>query len=355
MRAMNAANGAARVFSSVWLPGRTSGMKFSSAAITREMCLLNRPCLRDFSVWAKRSAASASSPNRYWYCWDDSRRLVLDDWPLRPGMSFMACRSASGMARTPSGSRGRELSAVSGLTSCRRWVVSRIAQHRFAVVLRRLGQTLLLVRGDLRGLPAALGFLILQPGDLVVGIALLGILAVRRRLRRRLALAAPSPGWCARRASPVPPGCSSRPGTLPPATAPPPCRSRNRHSSCWPWARASAAGLGAAAPVPAAARAASRAAAPPCRRARPASAPAAAGAWPRARWGADRTANRPGSPPRTTAPPRRPCGRPRGRPAGRRWSSGETGCPTWTNSDVSRPRAQEGAAGVRCRRCCSRG
>ena len=126
MRAMNAANGAARVFSSVWLPGRTSGMKFSSAAITRLMCLLNRPCLRDFSVWAKRSAASASSPNRYWYWLDDSRRLVRDDCPLRPGMSFMACRSESGMARTPSGSRGRALSSVSGLVSCLRWVVSRM-------------------------------------------------------------------------------------------------------------------------------------------------------------------------------------------------------------------------------------
>ena len=45
MRAMNAANGAARVFSAVWLPGLTSGMKFSSDDCTRACRSRNLPTL----------------------------------------------------------------------------------------------------------------------------------------------------------------------------------------------------------------------------------------------------------------------------------------------------------------------
>ena len=65
MRAMYAANGAARVLSAVWLPGFTSGMKFSSDDCTRPMRCWNRPTFFERSVCASRRSAAASAPNRY--------------------------------------------------------------------------------------------------------------------------------------------------------------------------------------------------------------------------------------------------------------------------------------------------
>ncbi len=65
MRATNAAKGAARVLSAVWLPGLTSGMKFSSDDCTRACRSRNLPTRLDFIFLARRRSASASAPNMY--------------------------------------------------------------------------------------------------------------------------------------------------------------------------------------------------------------------------------------------------------------------------------------------------
>ena len=65
MRAMYAANGAARVLSAVWFPGFTSGMKFSTADCTRARRFWNFPCRVDRVCCASCRSAAASAPNRY--------------------------------------------------------------------------------------------------------------------------------------------------------------------------------------------------------------------------------------------------------------------------------------------------
>ena len=65
IRAMKAAKGAARVLSVVWLPGLTSGMKFSTADFTRASRFSNFPWWVERVCCASFRSAAASAPNRY--------------------------------------------------------------------------------------------------------------------------------------------------------------------------------------------------------------------------------------------------------------------------------------------------
>ena len=185
---MYAANGAARVFSAVWLPGLTSGMKFSSAARTRAALRANFPCRVDFCVCASRRSASASAPNRYSKSRSDSASLTRSPFFRRDG-SLWAPRTGRACAISPSAALGSDGLAVSGVSSCCRLAGSRSASSDLRrVVLVLLGDLRVVVGRDVGRLAPQRRLLVLQLGDLLLVGAGLRIVAIRLVRRRRLAL-----------------------------------------------------------------------------------------------------------------------------------------------------------------------